>query len=61
MKIANPHNNDDSLVQEINYLKKRLYQMGFNGDCAYEKKLAEYFQHVIAQRQEKLSNQNSKN
>ena len=46
--------NTHNLITEIIYLRKRLKQMGYTGDCAYEKKLSGYFTQMIEQYEEEL-------
>jgi hypothetical protein len=31
------------IIDEIKYLNIRLHQIAYNGDCAYEKKLSDYY------------------
>ncbi len=44
-----------NLQEELHYLQMRLRQIGYNGDCAYEKKLAGYYNNAILRCREKLS------
>lgn len=47
-------NDKEGLLDEINYLTMRLEQIGYNGDCAYEKKLSTYYLSAVAHCREKL-------
>ncbi len=47
---ANAHN----LITEIIYLRKRLKRIGYTGDCAYEKKLSDYYVTMIKLYEEEL-------
>ncbi len=44
-----------NLQEELHYLQMRLRQIGYNGDCAYEKKLAGYYNNAVLRCKEKLS------
>ena len=44
----------ERILDEINYLKMRLEQIGHNGDCAYEKKLSTFYLDAISNCKEKL-------
>lgn len=44
----------ERIIDEINYLKMRLEQIGYNGDCAYEKKLSSFYLNAISHCKEKL-------
>lgn len=43
------------ILDEIQYLKMRLNQIGYNGDCAYEKKLAHFYVKTISSCRDKLA------
>lgn len=43
-----------SLQEELIYLQMRLRQIGYNGDCAYEKKLAVFYDNAVLRCKEKL-------
>lgn len=40
---------------EINYLEKRLAEMGLAGDCAYERALAKAFNGLLSERRSILA------
>ncbi len=43
------------LRAEINYLEKRLTEMGSSGDCAYERALTKAFMELISERRRLLT------
>ncbi len=44
-----------TLHEELRYLYMRLRQIGYNGDCAYEKKLACFYDLAITRCKQRLS------
>lgn len=42
------------LREEISYLEARLRQLGYDGDCAYERSMVRFFEQQIGVRQERL-------
>ena len=52
---VNEGQNDKAIIiAEIEYLQMRLKQIGYNGDCAYEKKLSNYYLETISRCKKKL-------
>jgi len=43
------------LEEEITYMENRLEEIGFEGDCAYEKAISKFFRAQIAAHRERLS------
>ncbi len=46
---------EQHLLSEIHYLQQRLKQMGYNGDCAYERAIENNFQQRLVERRRALS------
>ncbi|MEO5342668.1 MAG: hypothetical protein H7842_04910 [Gammaproteobacteria bacterium SHHR-1] len=46
---------EQSLLSEINYLQKRLEEMGYNGDCAYERAIEGKFLQRLQDRRHSLA------
>lgn len=46
---------EQNLLSEINYLQRRLEQMGYNGDCAYERAIEGQFQQRLDERRQALA------
>lgn len=42
------------LTREIRYLKARLLEMGYNGDCAYERSIVRLYVETIKKHQAQL-------
>ncbi len=57
MNVLSPHRSyaHSDLRAEINYLEKRLVEMGSAGDCAYERALAKAFVDLITERRRLLT------
>ncbi len=57
MYVLSPHRScaHSDLRAEINYLEKRLIEMGSSGDCAYERALAKAFIDLISERRRLLT------
>ena len=53
-KINQQQNDKVKILDELNFLKMRLKQIGYNGDCAYEKKLSNYYLETISRCEQKL-------
>ena len=43
------------LTSEIKYLQARLNEMGYNGDCAYERSIARLYAETIKKHQAQLA------
>lgn len=52
--INEQQNDKAKIIAEIKYLNMRLKQIGYNGDCAYEKKLSNYYLETISRCQQEL-------
>jgi len=44
----------ERLLQEIAYMEGRLAEIGHEGDCAYEKAIARFFEQQVADRKGQL-------
>ena len=45
---------ENSLLEDIVYFEGRLEEMGFNGDCAYERAMAQTFERLVEERRNSL-------
>lgn len=43
------------LEEEIRYMELRLTEIGFDGDCAYERAMSKFYRQQIATRREQLN------
>ncbi|MBF0255603.1 MAG: hypothetical protein HQL47_03905 [Gammaproteobacteria bacterium] len=43
-----------ALLEDINYLESRLKEMGYNGDCAYERAIERSFSQRLQERRQAL-------
>jgi hypothetical protein len=53
-----PHGRQDEIAvieEEISYLEERLAQMGFGGDCAYERALEGFYSGLLDDRRAQLA------
>lgn len=48
-------NNEQSLLQDIAYFEARLEEMGYNGDCAYERAITRTFARLVEERRDSLA------
>lgn len=46
---------EQSLREDIAYFEARLEEMGYNGDCAYERAIAKTFARLVEERRASLS------
>ena len=44
-----------SIRTDINYFEARLGEMGYDGDCAYERAMAKLYEKLVAERRESLA------
>ncbi len=44
----------ERLLQEITYMEGRLAEIGHDGDCAYERAIARFFEQQVAERRRQL-------
>lgn len=44
------------LQEEICYMEARLAEIGFEGDCAYERAMSRFYREQIMSRREELAN-----
>jgi hypothetical protein len=49
-----PHSRRARLEEEIQYMEVRLNEIGFEGDCAYERAMSKFYRAQIATRREQL-------
>jgi len=42
------------LLEEIAYMEGRLAEIGYDGDCAYEKAIAKFFEQQVSDRKIRL-------
>ena len=53
---AYAYNNDRSrMEEEIRFMESRLEEMGFEGDCAYERAMTRFYQQEIASRRASIA------
>ena len=45
----------ERLKEEIRYMEARLDEIGFEGDCAYERAMSRFFTEQIASRRQQLA------
>lgn len=43
------------LQEEISYMEARLMEIGFEGDCAYERAMSRFYAEQIASRRQQLA------
>ena len=43
------------LEEEISYMEARLEEIGFEGDCAYERAMSKFYRDQIASRRKELT------
>lgn len=60
MVLGNPENihrrgNEQSLLKDIAYFEARLEEMGYNGDCAYERAIVKTFARLVEERRDSLA------
>lgn len=53
-----PSNKTESLLSDIKYLENRLEEMGYNGDCAYERAMSQAFEQLITEKRQTLASLN---
>ena len=46
---------ENSLLEDIVYFEGRLEEMGFNGDCAYERAMVQTFERLVEERRNSLA------
>jgi hypothetical protein len=49
----------ERLEEEIRYMEARLDEIGFEGDCAYERAMSRFFSEQIAARRQQLAGMES--
>lgn len=49
----------ERLKEEIRYMEARLDEIGFEGDCAYERAMSRFFVEQIASRRQQLAGMES--
>jgi len=49
----------ESLFSDIKYLENRLEEMGYNGDCAYERAMSQAFEQLISEKKQSLASLNN--
>lgn len=49
-----PESRRARLQEEIQYMEVRLNEIGFEGDCAYERAMSKFYREQIASRREQL-------
>ena len=49
----------ERLKEEIRYMEERLDEIGFEGDCAYERAMSRFFLEQIASRRQQLAGMES--
>ena len=47
---------EEFLVEDIKYFEARLQEMGYDGDCAYERALAQSFERRVIEQKGALAN-----
>ncbi len=59
--IISPKFSEHSLGQDIAYLEGRIEEMGFNGDCAYERAMVTTYEKLLIEKRAALKELRSPN
>lgn len=56
MARRHPYKDADRLREEIAYMESRLEEIGYDGDCAYEKAIARFYYQQLAEYRDQPDN-----
>lgn len=55
MRVFAQNDDRSRIEEEIQFMESRLEEMGFEGDCAYERAMTKFYQQEIAFRRARIA------